>query len=127
MKAGMIAAAVLLAAVMICGSATAHLAAEVSIRYAGAAEEMLALCESEHWVRAAETVQAYSEQWDSSLAWLQALVSHEDTDRVSLSLRRLRAAIGAREIALCRLLRAELQEYALQIRDRENLTWGNVL
>lgn len=127
MRTGLGISVVLLALVIACGCISASLTTQVSIRYVSAAEEMAALVEMEDWQRAGETAQAYLASWEKTQAWLQILANHEDTDDVTMSLKRIAAGIQAEDRSMCLEACGEMRENALHIYHRDAFTLGNVL
>lgn len=99
----------------------------LSQRYESAAEELRIMTGNGDWPRAAETVKAYLEDWQSTVPWLQILINHEDIDDVTLALEHLQAAIEAKEQGACFEACAELKENARHIYHRDAFTLGNVL
>lgn len=118
---------VLLAAVLIGGWVCAQLTGGVSERYLSAAEELDVLTQDGHWLRAEETARAYMEDWEKTEKWLQILCNHEDTDAVSLSMKKVQSGVEAQDAAVCKEACWELRENAQHIFHRDALTWGNVL
>lgn len=100
---------------------------QVSERYVSAAEELLYMAEAGAWARAEETAGAYLESWEQTVPRLQMLINHDDTDSVTLSLRRLEAAIRAQDAAGCLTACAELRENAEHLYHRDAFTLANVL
>lgn len=117
----------LLALVIACGLVSGYLTTQVSIRYVSAAEELAALVEMEDWQRAEETVQGYLASWEQTETWLQILANHEDTDDVTMALKRIAAGIRAEDRSMCLEACGEMRENALHIYHRDAFTLGNVL
>lgn len=117
----------LLALVVACGVVSAQLTGGVSDRYVSAAEELTVLTGEENWQRAEETASAYLTDWMKTEKWLQILAEHEDTDDVTMALKRIAAGIRAKDVSMCLEACGELREHALHIDHRDAFTWGNVL
>ena len=118
---------VLLAVVIACGMMNVYLTKSISMKYVSAAEELKALAESGQWARAAETAQAYHDEWKGTLSWLQMLINHDDGDEVTRALVRLQAGIECREENACLENCAEMREAAEHIYHRDAFTMGNIL
>ena len=127
MRTSLMIAMVLLGLVIAGGLLEEHETQILSQRYQSAAEELHIMTGSEDWDRAAETVAAYLEDWQSTVPWLQILINHEDIDDVTLALERLQAAIEAKERGSCFEACAELRENAGHIQHRDAFSLGNVL
>ena len=127
MRTSMWVAAILLAIVIAFGVWSSNMMDGLSARYISASEELLILTQDGDWQRAAETAQAYREQWDGVSSWLQMLIVHEELDAVDIALKRIQAGIRAQDTSLCYEGCAELRENAEHLSHRDAFTLGNVL
>ena len=127
MRTSLMLALVLLALTIGCGLMEERETRLMAQRYESAAHEVHIMAEKEDWPRAQETVAAYLADWQKTISWLQILINHEDIDDVTLALKRLQAAVAARDQAGCFEACAELQENAGHIHHRDAFTLGNVL
>ena len=127
MRTSLVISLVLLMVVIACGMLEEMETERLAGRYVSAAEEMRVMAEQSDWTRARETVTAYMQDWESTAAWLQLLINHEDIDDVTLALVHLEAAVAAEEQAGCFDACAELKENARHIHHRDAFTLGNVL
>ena len=127
MRTSIILSLVLLVMVLAGGLYGAQVTREVSQRYLSAAEELDILTQDQAWERAEIVAEAYLEAWNPTEKWLQIVCNHEDTDALSLALKRLMAGIQSRDAVTCREACWELREQAEHIYHRDTLTWGNVL
>ena len=100
---------------------------QLSQRYVAASEELRMLCEMSEWPRAKSAVEAYLEDWQRTVPWLQTLINHEDIDEITLALVQLAAAIDGQDQSACFEACAELKENARHIHHRDAFTLGNVL
>ena len=127
MRTGVIISLILLCATVAVGCWEEHETSMLCRRYESAAEELYTLVQMENWPRAEQIINAYLEDWERTVPWLQALINHEDIDDVTLALVRICACIDAKDASACRENCAELRENARHIHHRDAFTLGNVL
>lgn len=127
MKTEGIIALLLLMCVIAGGLLNAQVTKNTADRYTAAAWELMTLAEAGEWQRAADTASAYFSSWEETLGWLQMLVNHDDTDDVSLSLRKVEAGIRGKDMPMVYEGCMTLIESAQHLYHRDAFTLANVL
>ena len=126
MRTSMAIASALLIVSLALGLWCAQASDEISARYVSAAAEIRTLAQAGSWQRAEETAQAYLESWRETAAWLHVILNHEETEALTLALRRAKASVSERDGAGCVQACVELEEEAVRIGDLHRLSWNSV-
>lgn len=127
MRTGAVIALVLLAAVLIGGTAAESAIVGLSEQYVSAAEEVRILTTDGAWQRAGDALAAYQHRWDQARRWLELLIQQSGIDEITLALDRLNVAIRRQDASLCDVTCTELRQYAESLRLRETLSLNSLL
>ena len=127
MRTGLWIALVLLSAILVAGVAAENRISAVAAQYIGAAEELSILTEDGAWDRAQAALEAYQERWEQEEKTLKLMAKHTLLDEIAMAMDRLGIAVNQQDESLCALSCEEIKRNAVLLRDKETLSWSNLL